>query len=524
MALKRSIGLAGLTFIGIGGVLGSGWLFAPMLAAQQAGPAAVFAWCLGGFAIIIIALPFAEITAMLPEAGAIARLPRYSHGSITSAVIGWSAWLGYATNAPIETIAIVKYIGPLFPEAFGHAETGMSEGPNAVGYAIAVVILALMALINALGIAWLDRANSIITTVKIVVPLIVVATFLTTDFHWSNFTSEGGFAPFGIAGVLGAVTLGGVAFAFLGFRHIIDLAGEARRPHFNVPGALFLTVGGCFAIYLALQIAFVGGVPQSSIAGGWDKIEFVHHLGPLAAIAAVIGTSWLIALIYAGAVLGPFGAGMISTGSNARLGLALARNGFFPALFDRLSGRQIPFNALILGFVAGLCFLTMTLDQVVALNSSAIVLSLGIGPLAMVAMRRQLPNRRRPIRIPAANIIGPLGFVLATLIVYWSGWGTIWRLDIGLAVGLAILAAKLRFEPMEGPVGIKHARWLLAYIAGINVVSYFGNFGGGTGFLPFGWDMAMLAVYALMCFRLGLADALAPERTQELVETSLRGP
>jgi len=87
-----------------------------------------------------------------------------------------------------------------------------------------------------------------------------------------------------------------------------------------------------------------------------------------------------------------------------------------------------------------------------------------------------------------------------------------------------IYVVKLRFEPPERPVRIMGARWLLVYIAGLNVVSYLGNFGGGTGTLPFGWDMAVLAVFSLWCFRLGLIDALPPERTQELVDLSLEGP
>lgn len=524
MALQRSIGLTGLTFIGVGGVLGSGWLFAPMLAAQQAGPAAILSWCIGGLAIIIVALPFAEITACLPEAGAMARLPRYSHGSLTGVVIGWSAWLGYATAAPIETIAILRYVGPLIPDAYSGGQLGVVDGPTTLGYGIAVIILLVMVVINALGVAWLNKANAIITTVKVLLPLIIVTTFLTTDFHTENFTSGGGFAPYGFEGILSAVSLGGVVFAFLGFRHIIDLAGEARRPHFNVPSALFLTVLACFVIYVLLQVAFTGGVPQSAIENGWDKMQFPHHLGPLAGIATVIGASWLIALIYGGAVLGPFGSGLIATGSNARLGMALAKNGFFPAILERLSGTGVPFNALVLGFVAGLCFLTLSLSEVVALNSSAIVLSLCIGPLAMIAMRRQLPNRRRPIRLPFAHILAPVGFIIATLIIYWSGWATIWRLDLGLVAGLLIFAVKLRIEPLDRPVRLMGARWLLVYLVGLNAVSYLGNFGGGTGLLPFGWDMAVLAVIALVSFRLGLIDALPPERTQEMVELSVEGP
>lgn len=76
--LRREIGLLSLTFIGVSGVLGSGWLFAPLLASQLAGPASLLAWLLGGLAIGLVAMTFAEIAAMLPVAGGIARLPQFS--------------------------------------------------------------------------------------------------------------------------------------------------------------------------------------------------------------------------------------------------------------------------------------------------------------------------------------------------------------------------------------------------------------------------------------------------------------
>ncbi len=526
MALRRSIGLGGLTFIGIGAVLGSGWLFAPMLAAQQAGPASLVSWAVAGILVLFIALPFAEISGCLPEAGAIARLPRYSHGSLTSMVIGWSAWLGYATLPPIETIAILKYVGPLLPGVYdvGGGDVGHDAGPTLLGYGLAVAIMLAMVAINALGVTWLDKANAIITTVKVLVPLIIVATFIGYDFRWSNFTDQGGFAPYGVIGILSAISMGGVVFAYTGFRHIIDLAGEARQPQLFVPLALLLTVLACFAIYVLLQFAFIGGVPADAFHGGWKNLDFSHHLGPMAGIAVVIGASWLMALLYGGAVLGPFGSALIATGSNARLGMALARNGFFPSVLERLSSRGIPLNALALGAVVGMLMLSLPFTEMVALNSSAIVLSFCVGPLSVVALRRQIPDRDRPVRVPLVGLVAPIAFVVVTMIVYWSGWNTIWRLDIGLAAGLAIFALKQRWEPLAEPIDIGHARWLFLYVAGINAVSALGNFGGGSGLLPFGWDMAALAVLALVCFRIGLADALPAERTEELVGTALEGP
>ena len=63
---QRRIGFVALLFVSVGGILGSGWLFGPLYAAQLAGPAALIAWVIGGFAIMVIALNFAELGAMLP--------------------------------------------------------------------------------------------------------------------------------------------------------------------------------------------------------------------------------------------------------------------------------------------------------------------------------------------------------------------------------------------------------------------------------------------------------------------------
>lgn len=43
MAMRREVGLIGLTFVAVSGIIGSGWLFAPLMAAQLAGPAALLA-------------------------------------------------------------------------------------------------------------------------------------------------------------------------------------------------------------------------------------------------------------------------------------------------------------------------------------------------------------------------------------------------------------------------------------------------------------------------------------------------
>src|SRR5690606_6781925 len=113
------------------------------------------------------------------------------------------------------------------------------------------------------------------------------------------------------------------------------MAGEARRPHVTVPAALGLSVVICLVIYLALQVAFIGALDHDTLAGGWQNIAFEHTLGPLGAIAVALGMVWLSTLVLAGAIVAPFGGALVATGSNARLGLALANNGFFPLALTR---------------------------------------------------------------------------------------------------------------------------------------------------------------------------------------------
>ena|SRR5215208_4946583 len=73
--LHREVSTIGLLFFSLGSILGSGWLFGSLLAAQTAGPAAIIAWVLGGLVMLVLALAHAELGGMYPVAGGIGPLP-----------------------------------------------------------------------------------------------------------------------------------------------------------------------------------------------------------------------------------------------------------------------------------------------------------------------------------------------------------------------------------------------------------------------------------------------------------------
>ena len=516
--MRRDIGFIGLTFVAVSAMVGSGWLFAPLLASQAAGPAAIVAWVIGGVAMLLLALTFAEISAMLPVAGGIARVPQFSHGNVVSTAMGWSAWIGYNATAPIEVEAMLKYLAPHLQWLYDAGSAGaLTSKLSWAGTALATGMLVVFTVINAIGVKFFTTINSTITWAKIAIPLIVMVAFIASRFEPSNFT-QGGFSPSGLHGILAAVSSGGIIFSFVGFRHAVDMAGEVKRPGVIIPLALVCSVVICFIIYGGLQIAFTGALTPEDLIGGWAKLNFAGSFGPLGVVASSLGLLWLVSLLNVGAVIGPFGGGLVATGSNARLAYALAENGFFPRMVATLSARSVPLTALILNLVASsLIFVLLPFEEIVKLNSSAIVLSFIMGPIAVVALRHLLPDRVRPLRLPAVEILAGTAFVIATLVLYWSGWNTLWRLGLYLLVGLVLFFIRIVQH------GTKHfdlteAAWLPPYVIAVGLVSAFGSF-GGTGTIPFGWDIAILFVISIVTFHIAVRCRLSREKLDRYLAT-----
>lgn len=511
--MKREVGLISLTFVGVSGVIGSGWLFAPMLAAQSAGPASLIAWAIGGVAIVLLALSFAEISAMLPVSGGIARIPHFSHGNVVSTAMGWSAWIGYNTTAPIEVEAMLRYLDPIFPSLYNHAGPAGSFGDlTGVGVLAAALLLFVFTVLNLFGVRLFARFNASITWFKIAIPLVVAAALLIDRFEVSNFTAAGGFSPMGLHGILGSVASGGIIFAYIGFRHTIDMAGEAKNPQVTVPLAIVFSLVICFVIYGALQLAFIGAMPSSSLDNGWANISFTGDYGPISGLATAIGLLWMVSLLNVGAVISPLGGGLVAVGSMGRLAHALSRNGFFPAFMGKLNRFAVPAPALFFNFVVSTSvFILLPFKEVVSLNGAAIILSFVAGPIAVAALRKIDPERKRSFKLPLLFLTGPAAFVVASLIIYWSGWDTFIILAGCLVVGSILFIARMSKTGM-GEMDLKPALWMVPYLGGMTIISWMGSFGGGANILKFGWDILVITIFSVIIYWIAVRACLSPEK------------
>ena len=518
--LQRRVGLVALMFTSVGSIIGSGWLLGALTASQVAGPAALVSWVIGAVVVLFLALVHAELGGMFPVAGGSGRYPHYAFGSLAGFSSAWFWYLGAVTVAPAEVQAALSYANNYLPGLIDpHA--GTLTVP--VGYVVAAVLMALFSAINVLGVRWLAQTNLYTVIWKIAIPVLTVIVFLALFHHFDNLTSHG-FVPNGVPAIFAALS-SGIIFAYLGFEQAVEFGAESRNPQRNVPLAVIGSVVIGVVIYLALAIAFTTSFEPSALAKGWSNLSFPGSFGPYAAIATAAGLTWLAVLLYADAAISPAGTGLLYVGSSARMSFGMARSRYVPQVFDQLNARHVPVFSILFAMVLGFLFLLPfpSWKSLIGIITSATVLSYGLQPLALTALRRQAPELPRPYRLPAAEIVSPIAFVIANLIIYWSGWDTDWKLMVAVVVGFALLAITYVFSPADQRPSFdwRAAYWLAPYLVGLTVISFVGakDF-GGTGLIPFGWDALVVTVFSVaiyvMAIRTRLSDAEAERYITEL--------
>ncbi len=537
--LRREIGIIGLLFTAIGSIIGSGWLFGALFAAEEAGPASIFAWFIGGILIIFIGLCYAELGTMFPVSGGVIRFPQFSFGSFASYTLGWITWLAAASTTAIEVMAALQYAKNYFPW-LQHLDKGVPVLTDA-GLAVAIALLALFSVVNVFGIRWFSRLNNVLVWWKIGIISLVIVAFLITVFHGAHFTNAqaGGFFPYGWKGVFSAIATAGVVFSFLGFRQGVELAGETKNPRRNVPIAIIGSVLVTIVLYVLLQIAFIGAMPLDALRNGWANIgtSFAGELndvaaafGPLAAIAGAMGLTWLAVILYIDAFISPADTALIYTTVTSRLSYAMGKNGNSPQVLAKVNRHGVPWVSVIVTFIAGSIFFLPFpgWQKLVGFVTSATVLSFGSGPLVLLAMRKQLPDHKRPFKLPVVYLLAYLGFLAANLIIYWAGWNIIWQMMIAVLIGYAILIVHEMVNRGKTPkLEFRSGAWVVAWLIGLTVVSYLGSFpdvskgAGNLGIIGIGWGILVLAILSVFITWMAIALRLPIEKVKTHLEDPL---
>jgi basic amino acid/polyamine antiporter, APA family len=477
--LRRVLGPLQLTSLGIGAVIGAGiFVSTGAVARQTAGPALMLSYAVAGLACVFAALCYAEFASMVPAAGSAYTYAYATLGELFAWIIGWDLILEYAVSAATVATGWSGYFQSLL-SAFGLHLPPDLAGPAvdydpALGHLVATgAWLNLPALgatafvtgILVLGIRESAGLNAVLVALKLTAVLfvIVVGSFYVDPRNWHPF------APYGYAGLtafghmlLGRADAGGrpvgmlagaalAFFAYIGFDSVSTHAEEARRPERDVPFGLIASLALCTLLYIGVVAVLTGMVPYGQL----------DLAAPVADAFGRVGLRWAQVILALAGVAGITSVMLVTMLSQARVLLAIARDGLLPrSFFGAVHPRfRTPWKStLVTGAFVGVLASLLPIGVLLTLVNMGTLLAFVIVCAAVLVMRRTDPGFRRPFRVPFVPLVPVLG-ILSCLLLMFSLPPENWlRLVVWAAIGLAIyfgygrrrsiLARSLR--PQEG--------------------------------------------------------------------------
>lgn len=195
--------------------------------------------------------------------------------------------------------------------------------------------------------------------------------------------------------------------------------------------------------------------------------------GPLGAALKASGIALLgafVSLLLIDAVVSPGAAGYLYLGSASRVAYGLATNKFFPSFLTRMNRHGVPAWAIGVNFLIGIAFFLPAPSwyRLVGFISSALVLSTLTAPAAIRVMRHHAPRLHRPYRLPLSKVMAPLGFISATIIIFWSGFITLANLNailLGSMFCYAVFFSVKRGWTRRGPAIALSVVFLALWVA-----------------------------------------------------------
>jgi amino acid transporter len=244
------------------------------------------------------------------------------------------------------------------------------------------------------------------------------------------------FLPYGLSGMMVGAAL--VFFAFLGFDSVSAHSEEAKNPQRDVPIGIIASLIICTLLYAAVAAVITGMEPypeidsEAALASAFRRRAEAGGGGVLRAAAG---------LIAAGALAGMTSVLLITLLSQARIFLAMARDGLMPrGVFGAIHPRfRTPHVSTIVtgSLMCVVAALTpiQDLEQMVNIGT---FFAFVIVCAAVWILRVRRPEAPRPFRCPAVWLLAPLGIVVNITMMLFLSVETWLRLVVWLVLGLVI--------------------------------------------------------------------------------------
>ena len=436
--LRRVLGPITLTALGVGAIIGAGIFVLTGLAAHDyAGPGLTLSFVVAGFGCALAALCYAEFASMVPVAGSAYTYAYATLGELLAWIIGWDLVLEYAVAS--STVAhgwshyMVSFLGIFdvhMPQEwilnpFDLDPNGHIISTHAYMNLPAALVVLAISVVLVVGIRESATFNAAMVLLKLVVVIfvIVVGSGHIDTNNWHPYL------PYGWPGVLRGA--GYIFFAYIGFDSVSTHAEEARNPQRDVPIGIITSLGLCTILYILVAAVLTGMVR-------YDQIDIN---APVANAFAQRGLHMATLLISTGAVVGITSVLLVLLLSQARILLAMARDGLIPrSFFAAVHPRfRTPHKATILtGIVVAVVAALFPLKILAELVNIGTLFAFVIVCASVIIMRRTNPDLPRPFRTPFVPVVPVLGMLSNFAMMCALGWENWARLIVWLLIGLVL--------------------------------------------------------------------------------------
>jgi basic amino acid/polyamine antiporter, APA family len=441
--LARRLGLFDTTMIVMGGIIGSGIFINPYVVAQQLPSTTLIlaAWAFGGLIALAGAFIYAELSSQTSVSGGQYVYLRDAFHPALAFVYGWALLLVTQTGGMAAVaVTFAKYSCAL----------GNLEANDTIATVLASVALAILTLINCLGV----RAGSTTQNILMILKLLAIAALVgfgltvggspaATVTRSTLLRQAYGGQPTLSPGIWNSLIAFGAAlipvqFAYGGWQTSCFVAGEVHDPKRNLPRGLLYGVLGVIAVYLSVNFVCVHALGPFGLAETHTPASAVMQLALGETGARIIAVGIAVSTI------GFLSQSMLTA---PRVYFAMAEDGLFFSSLAKLNRARVPAIAIALqGAFAIVITLTGRYEQILnyVISVDVIFFALTAATVFVFRRRRKIdqPSRgygvagnQTPFSIPG-HPLTTLFFIAACCAVAFS---TIYRYPHNSAIGLGIM-------------------------------------------------------------------------------------
>ncbi|GAT12340.1 amino acid permease [Mycolicibacterium novocastrense] len=446
--LRKDLNWWDLTVFGVSVVIGAGiFTITASTAGNITGPAISISFVLAAIACGLAALCYAEFASTVPVAGSAYTFSYATFGEFVAWIIGWDLILEFAVASAVVAKGWSSYLGEVFEFGGGTADFGWVQLDWG-----ALLIIAFVTTILALGTKLSAGVSLAITVVKVAVVLLVVAVgaFYIKAANYSPFVppaepGEGGRGTdqsllslitgaegsnYGWYGLLAGASI--VFFAFIGFDVVATTAEETKNPQRDVSRGILASLGIVTVLYVAVALVLTGMVHYTELRAAGEKAN-------LATAFSANGIDWAAKVISIGALAGLTTVVIVLVLGQTRVFFAMSRDGLIPRGLARTGRHGTPVRiTLIVGVLVAITASVFPIGRLEEMVNIGTLFAFVLVSAGVIVLRRSRPDLKRGFRVPGVPWL-PIASIVACVWLMLNLTALTWiRFLVWMAIGVAV--------------------------------------------------------------------------------------